>query len=242
MILAAGLGTRLRPITDFKPKALVEVQGVPLLEIVIRRLIRYHFRDIIVNVHHHADQIIDFLKKKNNFNINIVISDESQEILDTGGGIKKAQVFFDDDKPFLVHNADVLTNLDLRELYHAHCINDALATLLVRHREGSRFFLFENSERLCGWENIVTGEKKMAYEPEGKTERLAFSCIHVIDPKIFPLITESGCFSIVDTYLRLAADHAIDAFVDDKSYWLDVGTPEKLKKGEKEFNVKKEIR
>jgi len=239
MIFAAGLGTRLRPITNDRPKAMAEIHGIPLLEIIIRRLKNYGFDEIIINVHHFADMILDFLAAKNNFNINIQISDERGELLDTGGGLKKASWFFDDNKPFLVHNVDTVTDIDLLDYYHYHLTKKALATLLVRHRPGSRYFLFNEEKQLCGWENVITGEKILANVKEQKLDQIAFSCLHVIDPSIFSLIHEEGCFSIIDTYLRLAKTQKIQGYIDDDSYWLDVGTPAKLKRGENEIDIEK---
>jgi len=241
MIFAAGLGTRLRPITNDIPKALAPVHGTPMLEIVIRRLINYGFNEIIVNVHHFADRVIEFLDSKNRFGINLQISDEREELLDTGGGLKQASWFFDDNQPFLVHNVDTLTNVDLLDYYQFHQKNDALATILVRHRKGSRFFLFDQSNRLCGWENVVTNEKIIARKQVNNLEQIAFSCLHIIDPKIFDLISEKGCFSIVDVYLRLANNQKILGYIDDNSYWLDIGTPEKLKRAEEDIEVEKFI-
>jgi NDP-sugar pyrophosphorylase family protein len=237
MIFAAGLGTRLRPITNDKPKALAPIHGVPILEIVIRRLINYGFKDIIVNVHHFADRVIEFLDSKDRFGINLQISDERDELLDTGGGLKKAAWFFDDGQPFLVHNVDTLTNIDLLDYYNYHQKNAALATLLVRHRPGSRFFLFDENTRLSGWENVLSQEKVVARNHSALLEQIAFSCLHVIDPKIFELMEEKGCFSIIDVYLRLAGQHKIMGYVDDNSYWLDIGTPEKLQKAADEIDI-----
>lgn len=239
MIFAAGLGSRLKPITNDRPKALAKIRETPLLEIVIRRLINYGFDEIIVNVHHYADMVIEFLKSKNNFNINIQISDESDQLLDTGGGLKLASWFFDDNEPFLVHNVDTITDIDLLDFYNYHKKQNALATLLVRHRPGSRFFLFDNKKKLCGWENVISGEKILASSSAAPLEQIAFSCLHIIDPRIFNLLTEEGSFSIIDSYLRLAKDHTILGYVDDRSYWLDVGTPEKLLRGEKDIDLEK---
>ena len=239
MIFAAGLGTRLRPITNDRPKALAEINGIPLLEIIIRRLINFGFDEIIINVHHFADKVLEFLDSKKNFGINIQVSDERAELLDTGGGLKKASWFFDDKKPFLVHNVDTITNIDLLEYYNYHIKNNALATLLVRHRPGSRFFLFNEKNKLCGWENVISKEKILVDDQHGRIEQVAFSCLHIIDPSIFQFINEDGCFSIIDVYLRLAKEHNIYGYVDDDSYWLDVGTPEKLQRGEKEINMEK---
>lgn len=239
MIFAAGLGARLKPITNDRPKALAEIHGTPLLEIIIRRLINYGFDEIIINVHHYAEMVLEFLESKNNFGINLQISDETDQLLDTGGGLKKASWFFDDNEPFLVHNVDTLTDIDLLDYYNYHKQNNALATLLVRHRQGSRFFLFDESTRLCGWENIISKEKIIVSNQNIKLEQIAFSCLHVIHPSIFKLIDEEGCFSIIDVYLRLAESHKIMGYVDDASFWLDVGTPEKLQRGEDEIEIEK---
>ena len=217
MIFAAGLGTRLRPITNDRPKALAEIHGTPLLEIIICRLINYGFNDIIVNVHHFADKVIDFLNSKNNFGIDLQISNEKGDLLDTGGGLKKAAWFFDDNEPFLVHNVDTLTDIDLADYYKYHLRSNALATLLVRHRPGSRFFLFNEDKRLCGWENVLTNEKVVAVDSNSALEQLAFSCLHIIHPDIFKLIDQTGCFSIIDVYLRLAKSNKIMGYVDDAS-------------------------
>ncbi|MGB1243748.1 MAG: sugar phosphate nucleotidyltransferase, partial [Chitinophagales bacterium] len=162
MIFAAGLGTRLRPLTNDKPKALVEVNGKPLLEIVILQLKRYGFRDIVVNVHYFAKQIIRFLEAKNNFGIHIQISDESDLLLETGGGLQKAKHFLcSDDEPFLVHNVDILSDINLKALYQSHLEGSPLATLVVRNRKTSRYLLFDETNRLCGWKNVKTGEVRM---------------------------------------------------------------------------------
>ena len=236
MIFGAGLGTRLRPITNEIPKALAPVNGMPMLEIIIRRLISYGFNDIIVNVHHFADKVIDFLDSKNRFDINIQISDESDLLLDTGGGLKKASWFLDDKKPFLVHNVDTLTDIDLLDFYQYHERHQALATLLVRHRTGSRFFLFDKDRRLCGWENVVSKEKIIVLNSTDQLDQIAFSCLHMISPEIFQLMQEEGAFSIIDTYLGLAKTHKIMGFIDNNSYWLDIGTPEKLQKAERDID------
>lgn len=237
MIFAAGLGTRLRPITNDRPKALVEFHGTPLLELIILRLKNHGFKDIVINVHHFADKVIDFLDSKKNFGINLQISDERDALLDTGGGLKKASWFFDDSQPFLVHNVDTITNVDLLDYYNFHKKHDAISTVLVRHRFGSRFLLFDQHKRLCGWENIATKEQILSISRNINLEQIAFSCLHVIDPLIFELMEEEGCFSIIDVYLRLAKHHKIMGYVDDKSYWIDVGTPEKLRRGEREINI-----
>ena len=166
MIFAAGLGTRLRPLTDDRPKALVEVNGTALLETCILRLKAAGFRDIIVNVHHFADLVIGFLRSKKNFGINITISDEREMILETGGGLKKAEWFFKNEAAFLVCNVDILTNMDLKSFYEKHLASEAIATLAVRHRDTSRYLLFDEKMKLYGWENIRTGEEKSVPSPQ----------------------------------------------------------------------------
>ncbi len=227
MIFAAGLGTRLAPLTDSKPKALAEVQGIPLLELLIHKLTSSGFTDIIINVHHFASQIIDFLKSKEDFGINIRISDEQDVLLDTGGGIQNASWFFDQDHPFLVHNVDVISDLNIEKMLVDHKNSNALATLAVRKRKTSRYLLFNAEKELCGWENQRSGEEIIVKKNRSLTP-LAFSGIHIIDPKIFDLITEKGVFSIIKTYLNLAENHAIMAYDHSKDFWLDVGRPENL--------------
>jgi len=228
MIFAAGLGTRLRPITEKCPKALVEIGGYTLLELVIRKLKHFGFDEIIINVHHFANQIVDFLAAKHNFGIHIEISDETDLLLDTGGGLKKAAHFFADGKPFLVHNVDILSDINLLNLYNAHLQHNSLATLAVRKRDGSRFFLFNNELHLCGWANFATGEKRLCTTAENELFPLAFSGIHVVEPRIFDSISENGVFSIVDVYLRLANNNKIKAYSHDSSSWNDVGKTENL--------------
>jgi NDP-sugar pyrophosphorylase family protein len=231
MILAAGLGTRLRPLTNHTPKALVEVNGIPLLEMVIQRLKFYGFHEIVINVFHFADSIIEFLQEKQSFGIDIRISHEKDELLDTGGGIKNASWFFDDDAPFLVHNVDIVSDLDLRQFYETHLRSQALATLAVSNRQASRYFLFNQDHILCGWKNIKTGAIKITRAtPETDLTPLAFSGMHVIDPAIFDLMPEQNAFSIIDTYLHLATHHKIVAFKHDHSLWVDLGKKENLLK------------
>ncbi len=232
-ILAAGLGTRLKPITDTKPKALVEINGVTLLEITINRLIEYGFTDIVINVHHFAQQIIDFLKTKNNFGITINISDESDLLLDTGGGLKKAAKLLNDGNPVLIHNVDVVSDINLKELYNFHLNNICLATLACMKRESSRQFLINVNNELCGWQNKKNGEIKISKENISTKEPVSFCGIHVISPAIFDMITESGVFSIVDVYLRLAKKYKIVTQAYTNISWVDVGSLEKLKLAER---------
>ncbi len=236
MLFAAGLGTRLRPLTDNRPKALVEVNGTPLLEIAIRRLIAAGCREVIVNVHHFAEQIIGFLKKNDHFGIRIAISDERETLLETGGGLKKAAWFFDDETPFLVCNTDVLTNLDLQKFYQKHLESGALATLAVRNRPSSRSFLFDEKMHLTGWQNTKTGETRWCNPKYINTQThkhtpFAFSGIHALNPAIFDRMPdEEQKFSIVETYLQAAASETILGYPHDGDFWFDVGKPEALAK------------
>lgn len=235
MIFAAGLGTRLRPITDHTPKALVKVAGKPLLQRTLEHVKKHNFNEVIVNVHHHAEQVTHFLENYHDPELKISISDERTELLDTGGGLKKAEWFFRDSRPFLVINADVVSNLDLSLLVQYHERQKALATLVVRERNSSRCFLFDNNRQLCGWENKKTG-RKILMRPDTGLRGLPFSGIHIIDPLIFELMEEKGKFSIVDVYMRLSAQHKIVAFQDNDSFWFDVGDAEKLKKANEEMD------
>jgi NDP-sugar pyrophosphorylase family protein len=231
MIFAAGLGTRLRPLTNDRPKALVEVGGVSLLEINIRRLIHFGVREIIVNTHHFAEKIEKFLKAKNNFGIRIEISHEAEKPLETGGGLKKAAWFFDNGQPFLVCNADILSNIDLQQLYDAHSQSDALATYAVQQRDTSRYMLHDADLRLCGWMNAKTKLIKIA-RPTAQLNMYSFSCFHVINPAIFETAPEADYFSMIDWYLQLAKDHKIIGHRHDNDLWCDVGKPETLAEAE----------
>lgn len=234
MILAAGVGSRLRLLTDSCPKALIDINGMPMLEIVLRRLIEAGCREVVVNVFHFADMIVEFLERRKNFGIRIEISRET-ELLDTGGGLKNVAHFFDDDQPFFLHNVDVISNIDLNKMYRSHLENGALATLAVQARQTSRYFLFDESNTLCGWESARDSKKTIAKTPAGNLTRLAFNGIHVISPQIFSKMIETGAFSIIQTYLRLAAEgEKILAFPVDEYYWRDIGRLEKLEEVRRE--------
>lgn len=237
MIFAAGKGTRLKPLTDHIPKALVRVNGIPLIEIIIRKLIAVGVSEIIINVHYLADQIIDFLKSMNNFGIHIGISDETDELLDTGGGLKKASWFFNDKQPFILHNVDIISNINLMEMINFHEKSSAIATLAVRERESSRYFLFNNDMELCGWENIKTSEKIIS-KPSENFQKFAFSGIHIINPEIFKHIIEEGEFSLIQTYIRISKNHKLLAYQHNPSYWFDIGSLSKLKDAENYLNLK----
>jgi NDP-sugar pyrophosphorylase family protein len=235
MILAAGLGTRLRPLTDDRPKALVEVAGHPLLEITLRRLREFGVTEVIVNAHHFADKVVDYLKN-NNFGMRVEISRED-ELLDTGGGLKKAAWFFQEDssqQPFLLHNVDVISTIELSRMIQFHEEHHALATLAVQHRATSRYLLFDEKDQLCGRRAGPDGAAQMA-RPAGEARALAFCGVHVIAPSLLQLITEQGVFSIVDSYLRLAAQgEKIAAFRADEFYWRDLGKPENIAQAERD--------
>ena len=230
LIFAAGLGTRLRPLTNDRPKALVEINGKTLLQITVEKLQSFGFQDIMVNVHHFADLMIETIEKNNGWGANITISDERNELLETGGGLKKAAWFFEDNQPFLVHNVDVIHDLDLNQFYDFHQKNNALATLAIRKRSTSRYLLFNNKKQLRGWQNIKTGEVKIAKRTQGQLWSYGFSGIHIIDPKIFSLLTEDGKFSIINPYLRIAKTHLIQGFDHSDSVWIDVGKHKSLER------------
>ena len=235
LIFAAGLGNRLKPITDTMPKALVPVNGSPMLEHVILKLKNSGFTDITINIHHFGQQIIDFLKEKNNYGIDIHISDEREYLLDTGGGIKHASTFLEGDEPFLVHNVDIFSNIDLNELYNYHIQNKALATLLVSQRKTSRYLLFNKTKQLCGWRNRETGEVKSYYPYFNPDQYLAyaFSGIHVISPEIFRSMEEwTGKFSIIQFYLSICAKANIHAYEAPELKLIDVGKKETLLQAE----------
>lgn len=234
MIFAAGLGTRLKPLTDNKPKAMVEFKGKPLLQHTMEYLISYGVREFVVNVHHYADQITDFLNQKENFGCKVDISDESDDLLETGGGLKKASQYLTAGGPFLVMNVDILTNLNISHLLEFHNTNKSLATLAVTERESSRYFLFNRQNELCGWKNTKTGEVKVIRQ-EAEFIPKAFSGIHVINPEIFDHIKQKGRFSIVETYLDLCSDYIIKGFDHSCDILIDVGKPESLEKAEKLF-------
>ena len=234
LIFAAGLGTRLKPLTDTMPKAMVPVAGKPLIEHLLRKVAATGFDKTVVNVHHFADQIIDFVSSRD-FGLKIAISDERDALLETGGGIKKAQSLLDTDQPFLAHNVDILSNLDLRQFYQMHRSGD-LATLLVSRRATSRYLLFDDQRRLVGWTNVQTGEVRSPYPDLDvqRCEKLAFSGIHTISPAIFPLMEAwQGRFSIIDFYLSVCASQTIRGVEVPHTKILDVGKIDALHEAEK---------
>jgi mannose-1-phosphate guanylyltransferase len=242
MVLAAGLGTRLRPLTHDRPKALVEVGGRSLLEITLTRLRDFGISDVIINVHHYADMMVEYVRAAGNFGMHIEFSRED-DLLDTGGGLKKAAWFLggdssaNQDEPFILHNVDVISSIDLHRMFQQHKESTALATLAVQQRTTSRYLLFDEHAQLCG-RRFVKEEKTEIVRPSQQRFELAFSGIHVISPRIFPLLTEEGVFSIVPAYLRLAAQgEKIAAFRADEYYWRDLGKPDNIRQVEQDIRA-----
>lgn len=232
MLFAAGRGTRLQPITNHIPKALVKVAGITLLERAINKLVSNGFTEIIINTHHFSTQIVDFIKQHNNLGAQILISDESDLLLDTGGGLKNAAWFFGEE-PFLVYNVDVITDLNLQELYAKHLKSNALATLAVRERQTKRYLLVDENDRLQGWKNIETGEIRGMVSSLDALKLRAFSGIHIVDPKMFNLMPAETVFSIMDYYISICSTHHITTFDHSHGFWTDVGKPEELAAAEK---------
>jgi mannose-1-phosphate guanylyltransferase len=240
MVLAAGLGTRLRPLTNDRPKALVEVGGRTLLEITLTRLRDFGIHDVIINVHHYADMVIDHVKAAGNFGMHIEFSREDL-LLDTGGGLKKAAWFLGENSsankedPFILHNVDVISTINLKQMVQMHNDSKALATLAVQERKTSRYLLFDDQLQLCG-RRFVKEEKTEIVRPAQQMTELAFTGIHVISPRIFPLLAEEGVFSIVPAYLRLSAQgEKLLAFRADQYYWRDLGKPENIRQAEQDM-------
>jgi MurNAc alpha-1-phosphate uridylyltransferase len=228
MLLAAGFGTRLKPFTNKHPKALAEINRKPLLQINIEYLQQFGIYDVIVNVHHFAEQIIESIKNNNGWGSNIHISDETDAILETGGGLKRAAWFFKEEQELVLMNVDVLTNLQLNEMIYFHRENEPLATLATTNRETSRYFLFNEVNILCGWKNVKTDEKKIMREEKNLIPK-AFSGIHIINTDIFSLVKQSEIkFSMVDVYLSLCGDNKILSFDHSQTKFIDVGKPESL--------------
>ncbi len=241
ILFAAGLGSRLKPWTDKHPKALAEVNGKSLLERNIRYLQKFGIKEVIVNVHHFADQIIDAVDKNNGWGSEITISDETAEVLETGGGLQKAAWYFKGEDAFVVMNVDILTELDLGAMIADHLTKKPLATLAVTERSTSRYFLFNPAGVLQGWRNIQTGEEKphsLATSNAGYAmlQQKAFSGIHIIDPAIFDMMKQQGKFSMVDVYLDLMQTNTINCFDHTNSRLIDVGKPESILKAAQYFH------
>jgi NDP-sugar pyrophosphorylase family protein len=234
MILAAGLGTRLKPWTDHHPKALAVVNGKSLLQRNIEYLQQSGIKEVIVNVHHFAGQIVEAIEKNKGWGSNITISDETAEVLETGGGLKKASWYLQGEKPFVLMNVDILTDMNMAAMIQQHENSEALATLAVTGRTTSRYFLFNRQNELCGWKNVHTNEEKIV-RPALDLQQKAFSGIHVISGKIFDHLTRQGKFSMVDAYLDLAKHHSIQGFDHSETKFIDVGKPESIGKAEQLF-------
>ena len=239
MILAAGLGTRLRPLTTGRPKALVEIGGRTLLEITLSRLRAFGIREVIINTHHFADMILEYLKTNDNFRMRIEVSRE-EVLLDTGGGVKKAAYFFLEDsncfeEPFILHNVDVISTINLRRMVQVHTESRALATLAVQDRETSRFLLFDDQLQLCGRRSGRDQKTEYARTSQ-QVQALAFCGIHVISPLLFAMMIEEGTFSIINSYLQVASrGNKILAFRADEYYWCDVGSLDNLMQAERDL-------
>jgi mannose-1-phosphate guanylyltransferase len=244
MVLAAGMGTRLRPLTDHRPKALVEVSGRTLLEITLMRLQAFGIREVIINVHHFAGAILDFLKTNANFGMKIEISFEVA-LLDTGGGLKKAGWFFqqgaaDRDEPFLLHNVDVISSIDFGEMVKRHNENRAVATLAVQERESTRYLLFDEESQLCGRRFVRQRKEELVRALSVEPEALAFTGIHVISPRLLEMMSEEEAFSIIDLYLRLAGQgEIIQSFRSDEYYWRDLGKLDQVQQAEEDYEQEK---
>ena len=243
MILAAGLGTRLRPLTNDKPKALVDVDGEPMLERTARRITNADFDHLVINVHHFADRVMDVIKEKDGFGVDVSISHEVEKNLETGGGIQHAEPQFKQDGPFLVHNVDILTDLDLKALHDAHDESGALATLAVRPVETKRYLSIDERGHVVGYGDPETGEEHLITEPEGATEKVDFIGVQVISPRIFDLMTETGVFSIINVYMRLIREEGetVRTHRADDALWIDIGTHERLEQARRYVEGAKEM-
>jgi len=227
MLFAAGLGTRFKPWTDKHPKALAPVNGKPLLQRNIEYLQQYGIRNVIVNVHHFAEQVIDAIKQNHGWGSDIAISNETNEVLETGGGLLKAKHFFKQGERFITCNVDILTDLDIGKLMAFHEKQKPLISFAVTDRKTSRYFLFDESNRLCGWRNTKTGENRIVI-PKLRLVEKAYSCVVVFEPEIFSLIPFHGKFSLVEVYLKLAPDHLILGYDHTGDRFVDVGKPDSI--------------
>lgn len=236
IILAAGLGTRLKYITQNKPKALVEVRGKTMLEIAILNLKAQGINNFLINIHHYGNSIIDFLTYNNNFGVNITISDERKRILDTGGAILKAKEFIVGKEPVLVHNVDIISDVNIKDLLLTHKKSKSIATLCVRKRDTERFLLFNKDLSLIGWVNIKKNEFRWIGGSQSDYDMYAFSGIYVISPKFVNLMTHVGKFSIIDSWLEIAKNNPISGYIDSSKRWYDLGTIEKIKFAENNKN------
>ncbi|MDR2009736.1 MAG: NTP transferase domain-containing protein [Bacteroidales bacterium] len=234
MIFAAGYGTRLAPLTDNKPKALVNIAGKPMLQMQIEHLKSFGFNYIVINVHHFSDQIINFINS-NDFGVEIQISDETNLLLNTGGGLKNVKKFFNEGDTFLLHNVDIYSEIDLKEMYNFHLKTCNIATLAVKHRESTNYLLFDETDRLCGWRSYKTNSEIISIEKTTYNE-MAFSGIYVFNYNIFDAIQKEGSFPIIPELLNISKNDRIGAYNHDNKYMLDLGKPEAIKKCEELIN------
>ena len=235
MIFAAGLGTRFKPWTDSNPKALAIINGKSLLQRNIEYLQKYGITDVVVNVHHFPDKIIDTISANNGWGSSITISDERNEVLETGGGLLNARQYIQNNEPFITLNADILTDFPIDELVEFHQQKKALISFGVSNRKTSRNFLFDEHNRLSGWENNTTGEQRISIQNR-ILHALAYSCVAIFEPTIFDKIPQRGKFSLTDTYLSLAENNLIAGFEHNNNRWVDVGKPESVEIAEALFN------
>jgi MurNAc alpha-1-phosphate uridylyltransferase len=226
IIFAAGLGKRLGTITETIPKALVDINGKTALHLAVEKCSLHGFNDIIVNVHHFAEMVEKEIRKLNEMGYKVSVSDEREQLLETGGGLFKAKWFFNKD-PFLIYNVDIISDLDISALYHYHIEKKGLATLAVRHRTGNRFYLIDKWGIIRGWRNNATGEQILTSQQPGSLSEIAFSSMHIIEPEIFNYM-EEGVYTMTSLYLKLAKKHSIYTYLDDTGFWGDIGTPESL--------------
>jgi NDP-sugar pyrophosphorylase family protein len=235
MILAAGYGTRLKPLTDKTPKALIKINQIPLIELVIKKLIAAGVNEIIINVHHHAEQIVTFVKEKRNFGIRIEFSNETK-ILGTGGGLRQAAYFFENGEPFFLHNVDILSTINLSDMYQYHFQKKALVTLALKKRETKRYFIVDEKNYICGHADTSKKVSRLKRKPAGKTSLIPFCGIHIISPEIFDCVKQEGQFSIVDVYLDLIAyGLPVIGYPVDNDYWKDIGKLETLEEVQNEI-------
>jgi NDP-sugar pyrophosphorylase family protein len=233
IILAAGLGTRLKPLTDHTPKALIPFKGMPMVERVIRNLANAGISQVMVNVHHHAGRVVEFLEGLMVEGVELRVSDETGQLMDTGGALLQARQFLQEEESFLVHNVDVFTNLDIPELIRCHQEGDALVTLAVKKRPTSRSLLFDDAGCLCGWVHNETGKKKMVRKPVGSQEDFGNTCVQVIDAGFLDFFPETSPRSLTDMYLELAGQQRIRPFIHNQDYWYDLGRYENFIKADK---------
>ncbi len=229
LVFAAGLGTRLKPLTDTMPKALVQVGGLPLLEIAIQKLSKVGVTDFIINIHHFAEKIEEFIAHRPISNLKFTFSDERELLLDTGGGLKKAADFFKDESPFFIYNADIINTLDLKEMYSSHIQSKADVTLSVMERESSRKLLFDKNSNLVGWKNILKNEYRWTNQPISDYTECAFSGIHILNPSVLQLLPkDKTVFSMIDFYLEIGSKVCIKPYCKNDATLIDVGKPETL--------------